>query len=152
MVRRRGLCNVVDGDIATTFSGRRVPVAARRAPGAWLCMCATVCVCVCVCVLPCLTAPPFTRQGLVHLHSLAIVHGDLKPANVLLDNDGRPRIADWGLSRVSQGFTCTSTPATIAGFTRGYAAPEVQAGQRTSFASDMCVSLGVGVVCGVGIG
>ena len=83
-------------------------------------------------------SPP-VHQGLVHLHSFAIVHGDLKPANVLLDNDGRPRIADWGLSRVSQGFTRTYTPATVSGFTQGYAAPEVVAGRRTSFASDMCV-------------
>ena len=85
--------------------------------------------------------PALAYQGLVHLHALAIVHGDLKPANVLLDDAGRPRIADWGLSRISQGFTRTSTPATVAGFTEGYAAPEVRAGKRTSFASDMCVGV-----------
>ena len=80
---------------------------------------------------------PILLQGLLHLHGLAIVHGDLKPANVLLDDGGNPRISDWGLSRMSSGFTRTSTPATVAGFTEGYAAPEVEAGGRTSFASDM---------------
>ena len=78
-------------------------------------------------------------QGLVHLHGLGIIHGDLKPGNVLLDDHGRPLIADWGFSRVSHGFTRTRAAATSIGFTDEYAAPEVLAGQRTSTASDMYV-------------
>ena len=78
-------------------------------------------------------------QGLVHLHGLGIIHGDLKPGNVLLDDHGRPLIADWGFSRVSSGFTRTRATATSIGFTDEYAAPEVLAGQRTSTASDMYV-------------
>ena len=78
-------------------------------------------------------------QGLVHLHGLGIIHGDLKPGNVLLDDHGRPLIADWGFSRVSHGFTRTRAAATSIGFTDEYAAPEVLAGLRTSAASDMYV-------------
>ena len=78
-------------------------------------------------------------QGLVHLHGLGIIHGDLKPGNVLLDDHGRPLISDWGFSRVSHGFTRTRAAATSIGFTDDYAAPEVLDGQRTSAASDMYV-------------
>jgi serine/threonine protein kinase len=39
--------------------------------------------------------------GLTHAHGKGIIHCDLKPANVLLDQDGHPRLADFGQSRLS---------------------------------------------------
>ena len=39
--------------------------------------------------------------GLAHAHGKGVVHCDLKPANVLLDQDGKPRLADFGQSRLS---------------------------------------------------
>jgi hypothetical protein len=39
--------------------------------------------------------------GLVHAHDKGVLHCDLKPANILLDHDLRPRIADFGQSRLS---------------------------------------------------
>ncbi|XP_055383097.1 probable myosin light chain kinase DDB_G0279831 [Condylostylus longicornis] len=36
--------------------------------------------------------------GIEYLHSRGIVHRDLKPENILLDINGRPKIADFGLS------------------------------------------------------
>jgi hypothetical protein len=41
--------------------------------------------------------------GLAHMHGAGWVHGDLKPANVLLDGDGEARLADFGLATELDG-------------------------------------------------
>ncbi|HLA85489.1 MAG TPA: protein kinase, partial [Thermoguttaceae bacterium] len=43
--------------------------------------------------------------GLVHAHGKGVLHCDLKPANILLDQDGLPRLADFGQSRLSHDQT-----------------------------------------------
>ncbi|KAJ3576330.1 hypothetical protein NP233_g504 [Leucocoprinus birnbaumii] len=64
-------------------------------------------------------------NGLAHLHSHNIVHGDLKPQNVLInvDKDGRPtpEISDFGRARILnvRGYAGNLHP------TRRYTAPEV---------------------------
>ncbi|MFN8608044.1 MAG: serine/threonine-protein kinase [Vulcanimicrobiota bacterium] len=41
-------------------------------------------------------------RGLGYIHSKGILHGDLKPANLLLDGQGRVRLADFGQSFATQ--------------------------------------------------
>ena len=43
--------------------------------------------------------------GLTHAHGKGVLHCDLKPANLLLDQDHRPRLADFGQSRLSHEQT-----------------------------------------------
>jgi len=76
-------------------------------------------------------------------HRNLVVHGDLKPANVRVDQTGRLRLLDFGIARLLDEL------AREAGrddggqaFTPGYAAPEVLAGGRTNVASDI-YALGV---------
>ena len=43
--------------------------------------------------------------GLLHAHGKGVLHCDLKPANILLDQDYKPRLADFGQSRLSHEQT-----------------------------------------------
>jgi len=47
----------------------------------------------------------YVAIGLVHAHGKGVLHCDLKPANILLDQDGKPRLADFGQSRLSHDQT-----------------------------------------------
>ena len=41
----------------------------------------------------------------MHAHGKGVLHCDLKPANVLLDQDSRPRLCDFGQARLSDEQT-----------------------------------------------
>ena len=61
-------------------------------------------------------------DGLTHAHSKGIVHRDLKPDNLLIADDGRLKIADFGIARLAEGTALTAT-GTFVG-TPAYMSPE----------------------------
>jgi eukaryotic-like serine/threonine-protein kinase len=73
--------------------------------------------------------------GLDHAHRAGIVHRDVKPQNLLLQDDGVLKVADFGIARGSSGATIT-VAGTLLG-TAGYMAPELVAGQPATVASDL---------------
>ena len=78
--------------------------------------------------------------ALAHAHGLGIVHRDVKPANVLLDRDGRVRLTDFGIAQLSDATRLTVTGTTMG--TAAYIAPEQLRGERVGPAADV-YSLGL---------
>ncbi|WVZ79684.1 hypothetical protein U9M48_027237 [Paspalum notatum var. saurae] len=77
-------------------------------------------------------------------HNAPIIHMDLKPSNILLDNNMVPKIADFGLSRLFSE-TKTWTRTTSCDGTLGYMAPEYINRGLISTKSDI-FSLGVMII------
>jgi serine/threonine protein kinase len=73
--------------------------------------------------------------ALTAAHAAGIVHRDVKPANVLLAEDGTVKITDFGISRAAGDVTVTAT-GMLAG-TPAYLAPEVAKGEQPTSQSDV---------------
>jgi serine/threonine-protein kinase len=68
-------------------------------------------------------------------HANGIVHRDVKPGNLLLDNDDRVKVADFGVASAADMGSFTEA-GTVVG-TAGYLAPEQARGERATPASDL---------------
>jgi eukaryotic-like serine/threonine-protein kinase len=67
-------------------------------------------------------------------HRQGVVHRDVKPANLMLDDQGHVRVADFGIASAADMESLTLT-GTVLG-TAGYLAPEQAQGERALTASD----------------
>ena len=59
-----------------------------------------------------------SARGLAYLHELAdppIIHRDVKSANILLDENLRPKVADFGMSSVVENGDSENGPIAIKG-------------------------------------
>ena len=83
-------------------------------------------------------------DALVYAHKNDIVHGDLKPGNLLIDEVGKPTVLDFSLSKITgdRDHNQESSSAILAG-TAHYLAPEQISGESDKNPASDIYSLGV---------
>jgi eukaryotic-like serine/threonine-protein kinase len=79
-------------------------------------------------------------SGLAHAHERGVIHRDIKPHNILLDENGHAKVTDFGIARALDTSQATRTGSFLG--TALYSSPEQLQGQKVTPKSDV-YSLGV---------
>lgn len=79
-------------------------------------------------------------EALRFAHRRDVIHRDIKPQNIIVDNDGRVKVTDFGIARAGSASTMTEAGSILG--TAHYLSPEQAQGQPVEAASDL-YSLGV---------
>ncbi|MDQ3271905.1 MAG: serine/threonine protein kinase, partial [Pseudomonadota bacterium] len=75
-------------------------------------------------------------SALEYAHRQAIVHRDVKPANLLIEADGRVKLTDFGVARIQDSGEATRTQGSMVG-TLKYMSPEQVQGQPIDARADL---------------
>lgn len=75
-------------------------------------------------------------DALAYAHSRGVLHRDVKPSNVLIDNEGNVYLADFGLARIAQSNESTLSQEMIIGSPQ-YISPEQGKGEEADERSDI---------------
>ncbi|MEO6872540.1 MAG: serine/threonine-protein kinase [Chthoniobacterales bacterium] len=83
-------------------------------------------------------------EAVSYAHRNLVIHRDLKPTNILVTEEGVPKLLDFGIAKVlaSDGETSSQTVVTQRVMTPDYASPEQLYGERITTSSDV-YSLGI---------
>ena len=79
-------------------------------------------------------------EALRYVHRRDIIHRDIKPQNIIIDDEGRVKVTDFGIARARGGASLTEVGTSIG--TAHYISPEQAQGLPVEAASDL-YSLGV---------
>ena len=71
--------------------------------------------------------------GIAHVHANGFLHGDIKPANILVGEDGIPRVTDFGISRPAR----RAAGEIVCAGTVQYMAPESVSAGQADYRSDV---------------
>ena len=74
-------------------------------------------------------------SGLAHAHARGVIHRDIKPTNILFDEEGRAKLTDFGIAQTAGDGTLTDA-GTVLG-TASYISPEQAGGEPTTPATDV---------------
>ncbi|MCZ4314211.1 protein kinase [Comamonadaceae bacterium G21597-S1] len=74
--------------------------------------------------------------ALAYAHAQNIVHRDVKPANLMIEADGRVKLTDFGVARIQDAADATRTRGTMVG-TLKYMSPEQVQGQAVDARADL---------------
>lgn len=74
--------------------------------------------------------------ALAAAHRAGVIHRDVKPGNVLFDEDGNPHLADFGIATTRDMTSGLTADGLVVG-TPGYLAPEQARGEPATVASDV---------------
>ena len=74
-------------------------------------------------------------DGLAFAHARGVIHRDLKPANIHLQADGKIKIVDFGLARISSAAELTAAGMMLG--TPNYMSPEQVRGEKATSRSDV---------------